>query len=207
MPSTRARKSDNTGSRKGARGRDRLRKRLERAAKPKEAKPLPLRVARPWVALGLSRATWYRRGKPTTVAEIGETTSRPLPNIDAIGVDAVPSQPPVVPPATLLETPPPSAHQARPALRQTNGGALPALKGEGGIAIVRDKASLTHTALAEDENGEFAAARVVWLDMTAGDRRRALKRHEVSGKYLEDFLIVEGRRAGWRRFRSAPEAA
>lgn len=43
------------------RERDRVRKRRERERKPRR---VPLSVSRPWEAMGLSRSSWYRRGKP-----------------------------------------------------------------------------------------------------------------------------------------------
>jgi hypothetical protein len=89
------------------RERDRRRKRLERASKSKrrETEPPPLPITPPWLALGISRATWYRRGKPAAPAEIGETTPRPPSNKDDVGVDGPPSQPNTIPPALFLVTP------------------------------------------------------------------------------------------------------
>jgi hypothetical protein len=39
---------------------------------------------------------------------------------------------------------------------------------EGGIAIGPDEVPLPRPALTEDEHGKFAAARHIWLGMTAG---------------------------------------
>lgn len=43
--------------------RDRWRQR-QRDSRPPEPKPEPLSRTRPWEALGMSRRTWYRKGKP-----------------------------------------------------------------------------------------------------------------------------------------------
>jgi hypothetical protein len=52
---------------------ERKRKSRERAARwrqrqQKAPRPIPLRESEPWVALGMSQRTWYRRGKPTAIA-------------------------------------------------------------------------------------------------------------------------------------------
>lgn len=59
----------------GRRERDKLRARRKRAAR-RVTKPLPLCKTRPWEVLGMSRPTWYRRGKP--MPETSETKSAPL---------------------------------------------------------------------------------------------------------------------------------
>ena len=49
--------------------RDRQRARLRRAAAGATPRSASLSVTRPWHALGMSRSTWYRRGKPFLVAD------------------------------------------------------------------------------------------------------------------------------------------
>jgi len=49
------------------RAADRERKRAARRAAARPRKPT-LAESRPWVALGMSRATWYRKGRPTPAA-------------------------------------------------------------------------------------------------------------------------------------------
>jgi hypothetical protein len=65
--------------------RDRWRQRQREKRSPK---PEPLSRSRPWEVLGMSRATWYRKGKP--LPEGGETTP---------GIQQVLTSPRCIPPA------------------------------------------------------------------------------------------------------------
>jgi len=59
------------------REKDRQRKASRRAAE-REARPPKIEVEKPWVALGMSRRTWYRRGRP----KVSSLAQNPVRNID-----------------------------------------------------------------------------------------------------------------------------
>jgi hypothetical protein len=60
------------------RARERMAKNRERQRASRPAKPEPLSKTQPWEALGMSRPTWYRKGKPMPEnrAETRETKPR-----------------------------------------------------------------------------------------------------------------------------------
>jgi hypothetical protein len=105
---------------------DRAKKRAEKGLPPVSEKPVSISQAKPWEAVGMSRATWYRNGKPSpeTTASSHNTSSQTVGPVDPLvsshsaeGRSEIETEPPALASNGGPSEPKASSPKAREAVR------------------------------------------------------------------------------------------
>lgn len=152
--------------------RDRNRKRIARAGKTtprSDYEANSVSRTKPWEAAGMSRATWYRRGKPKPETRASTRQGYPIEaRTDPVSLPFMPSH-------FLREPRSWSAHQSRPTRRGWGGATPPGATAEGDRTSARDYLLRPVTDLPIDEEAKFVAAALIWRVMTTEERRRAFR--------------------------------